>query len=90
MIKPGGWKEYAMLPEDSYTLVAQADYGEGYSVILYKTRQDQYFSMVRTAYGRTERIQVLCRNEAIETYNRLPIHLVHYDEAFPGMVVEKP
>ena len=77
-----------MHPENDYTLIAKADYGGGYEVILYKTNRDQYFSTVRTIYGRTERIQGLSRDRAIETYQKLPIHLVSIEDAFPRLEIE--
>ncbi len=77
-----------MLPEDKYKQIAKADYGEGFIVILYKTDQNQYFSTVRTIYGRTEGIQNLTRERAVETYNKRPVHLISFEVAFPVLEVE--
>ena len=75
-----------MHPEANYALIAKAEYGDGFSVILYKTSGGQYFSTVRTVYGRTERIQVLSRDQAMESYKRLPMHLMSVEDAFPELI----
>lgn len=71
-----------MNPDINFQLLASADYGDGFVILLYRTRSGKYFVAERTSWGKTERIRTLDREKAIQVYTEFPEHKVQFEEAF--------
>jgi len=78
-----------MNPEEAYLLLASADFGEGFTVLLYKTAGGKYFACERTTWGKTERIMTLQKSQAMKTYREFPIHHTEFEVAFPEAELEQ-
>lgn len=72
-----------MNADGSYLLLAKADYGNGYTILLYRTAGGKYFACERTCWGNTERIMTLKRDQAVKTFQEFPVHMTDFDVAFP-------
>jgi hypothetical protein len=61
----------------------------GRNRFLFRTWNGNYFAVTRTQWhGERNTLTPLSQDKAILEWNELPVHLVRFEEAFPGVTVE--
>jgi hypothetical protein len=61
----------------------------GRNWFLFRTKNGDYFSVTRSRWGVDRDAPTpLSQDDAIKVWEELPVHLVTFEEAFPGVTVE--